>query len=88
MADTAEQKAADENLTAAIERALAAHSIEGEPYVLAEYIVITCQHRFDEDGDGITAVGYLSRDGDVPLHRSLGLAEYAAARLRKRICED
>ena len=88
MSRTPEQVEADDNLTAAIERVLAAYDEVGDAYVLAEYLVITSQHRFDEQGDGITAVGYFTRDCDVPLHRSLGLAEYVSTRLRKRIAED
>jgi hypothetical protein len=84
---TPEQVAADEALTAAIEQALAAYG-DGVPSVLSEYVVVTSQHRFDDEGDGLTAVGCLYRDGDVPTHRALGLIEYAATRMRKEIAED
>lgn len=85
---TPEQVAADDALTAAIEQTLAAYDDGGQAYVLTEYVVVTSQQRFDEDGDGITAVGLMSRDCDVPLHRLLGLVEYAAARLRKSAAAD
>ncbi|MEU4570847.1 hypothetical protein [Micromonospora sp. NPDC023956] len=84
---TPEQIAADDALTAAIEQALAAYG-DGVPSVLSEYVVITAQHRFDDDGDSLTAIGCFSRDSDVPLHRMLGLVEYASTRLRKRAAED
>lgn len=87
MARTAEQTAADEALTAAIERVLQAYD-DGHAWILTEYVVVTSQHRFDDDGDPLTAVGVLPRDGDVPLHRSLGLVEYVSTRLRCRITED
>ncbi|TBL44255.1 hypothetical protein EYA84_02095 [Verrucosispora sp. SN26_14.1] len=87
MPRTPDQVAADEALTAAIEQALHAYS-DGEPWVLTEYVVVTSQHRFDDDGEGLTAVGTLYRDGDVPLHRALGLVDYAAVRMRKPAAED
>jgi hypothetical protein len=43
---------------------------------------------YDDDGDLLTPIGTLVRDGDQAIHRSLGLIEYAATRLRKRISED
>lgn len=81
---TPEQAAADDALTAAVERVLHAYS-NGDAWVLAEYVVVTSQHRFDDDGDPCTAVGVLMRDDDVPVHRALGLVEYASTRLRRRI---
>lgn len=84
---TPEQVAADNALTDAIEACLQAYGGPGS-YVLTEYIVITAQTGWDDDGEQLTAVGVCHRDGDVPLHRCLGLAEYAAARYRKRIAED
>jgi hypothetical protein len=85
---TAEQRDADEALTAAIEQVLRAYGEGAWNGVLTEYIVITSQQNFDDDGEGLTAVGSIFRDGEVPLHRALGLAEYAAARYRKRITTD
>ncbi|MFI1197712.1 hypothetical protein ACH4T9_31250 [Micromonospora sp. NPDC020750] len=87
MSRTLEQVAADDALTAAIEQALAAYS-DGQAWVLTEYVVLTAQHRFADDGDSLTAVGTLYRDGDVPLHRALGLVGYAETRMRKLIAED
>ncbi len=88
MARTAEQIAADDALTTAIEQTIAAYYPSNDAYVLSEYLVVTCQQRFDEDGDGITAVGTISRDGNVPAHRLLGLLDYATTRMRKAISED
>lgn len=84
---TPEQVAADQALTAAIEQALQAYGDE-QAYVLTEYVVITSQQRFAEDGYGVTAVGLISRDSDVPLHRMLGLVEYASTRLRRSAASD
>lgn len=82
-----EQIAADAALTAAIEQVLQAYG-SGQAYVLTEYVVLTSQQRFDEAGDGITAVGIAYRDGNVPTHRALGLCEYASTRLRHWIAQD
>lgn len=87
MPRTPEQVTADLALTAAIEQALAAYGDE-QAYVLTEYVVVTSQQRFDDDGDSVTAVGLVYRDGDVPTHRALGLCEYAATRLRHYISQD
>ncbi|MER7169158.1 hypothetical protein ABT336_24240 [Micromonospora sp. NPDC000207] len=87
MSRTPEQVAADAALTAAIEQALAVYS-DGQPRVLTEYVVLTSQQSFDDEGDSVTAVGTLYRDSSVPLHRALGLVEYVAARMRKRVAED
>ncbi|MEU0081380.1 hypothetical protein ABZY58_26060 [Micromonospora tulbaghiae] len=87
MSRTPEQVAADEALTAAIEQALLAYG-DSQAYVLTEYVVVTSQQRFDEEGNSITAIGFINRDGDVPYHRILGLLEYAATRTRKHIATD
>ncbi|MDG4832427.1 hypothetical protein O7627_24410 [Solwaraspora sp. WMMD1047] len=84
---TPEQRAADDALTAAIQQTLDAYAGSG-PWLLTEYVVVTAQQGYDEDGDGITAVGQLYRDGDVPLHRALGLLDHAVTRMRARIASD
>lgn len=88
MARTPEQVAADDALTQAIEQVMHAYYDTDVAWVLSEYVVVTAQHRFDDSGDGVTAVGTLYRDGDVPLHRALGLVDYASTRLKKTIAED
>lgn len=86
MSRTAEQVEADDALTTAIEGVLQAYD-DGDAWLLAEYVVITSQQRYDDDGDLLTAVGALYRDGSVPTHRALGLIEHAAVRLRHRITD-
>ena len=86
MTRTPDQVAADDALTAAIERVLQVYD-DGDAWVLTEYVVVTAQHRFDDDGEGLTAVGALFRDSDVPIHRALGLLEYASTRMRHRIAQ-
>lgn len=83
---SAEQKEADDALTNAIQRViLAYHGEDGR--ITSEYIVITSQHGWDEHGDGNTAVSMIFRDCDVPVHRALGLVEFAGACLRKEAAE-
>jgi hypothetical protein len=85
---TPEQVEADGALTEAVERCLRAYQEDGTAWALSEYVVISSQHRWDDDGDGITAVATLYRDSDVPVHRALGLVQYAATRMRALIAED
>jgi hypothetical protein len=86
---TDEQRQADDALTAAIDTTIRAYyGRDDEVPLLTDYFVIGCQRGFDEDGDSVTAIVTLSRDGVVPAHTLLGLVEYAGTRLRKVIAED
>jgi hypothetical protein len=89
MSRTADQKATDDALTGAIERSIKSYDEDGgtEGFLLMEYLVVTSSTKFC-DGESFTAVGLHYRDSDVPLHRALGLLEYAAARVRAIIQED
>lgn len=93
MPRTPEQVTADEALTEAIQRCWRAY-YEGEPYaddgvpveaaaegVMMEYLVIGTMRNFDNEGDPYTHVFHIYRDGDVPVHRLLGMLEYARLRL-------
>lgn len=79
MARTAEQKAADEALTEAIEAVRRVYDPEGvtSGHTLMEYVVVSAAATWDEEGDGVTSIGIAYRDGDVPTHRAIGLLEYA-----------
>ncbi len=88
MACSPERRAAEEALTAAIEALLAV--VDGEDagrWVLTEYVVLTAQQGWDEEGSPETSLGLFTRDNLVPLHRSLGLIEHARARLTTGITE-
>lgn len=86
---TPEQVAADDGLTEAIRAVMLAYAgDEPTAYVLTEYVVISAHHRYDDDGEPITAVSAIYRDGDVPAHRALGLMEFARARLKAFIASD
>ena len=80
-----EEKTAYEALSAAIETVARIH--RSEAWVSSEYIVVHAAHRFEGD-ESYTAVGVIYRDEDVPMHRALGLLEFATTRLRKMIAED
>ena len=88
MARTPEQVEADEALTAGINRCAEAYQDDNTPWTLTEFMVVAAQHRWDDDGDARSAITLLYREDSVPLHRALGLAEYAATRLRATIAED
>lgn len=79
MPRTAEQKAADAALTEAIEAVRRAYDVEGVTagYTMAEYVVVHSLITWDEEGEGRTSVGIAYRDGDVPLHRAMGLLHHA-----------
>lgn len=93
------QKAADEALSAAIIETWRAY-YEGEPYadgeippeaaiegVPMEYVVIGTMHSIDDDGASYTHVFNLYSDNNVPVHRLLGLVEYAKLRLANLVQE-
>lgn len=83
---TDEQKLADDALTSAIETVIAAYSGESHEYpLLTDYLVISVQRGWADDGDAVSAVGMFPRDGNLPVHVELGMVDYVAARLRQRI---
>lgn len=84
---TPEEKAAHDVLTDAIEAVVRAQGNRSEAWVASEYVVVHAAHRFEGD-DTYTAVGVIYRADDVPMHRALGLLEFASTRLRKIIAED
>lgn len=84
---TPEQIAADDQLRVAT-RAIAEAYGDGLPWVPMEYVLVYSMQRWDDDGDALTAVGTAIDSGSVPIHRLLGLVNYAAARYRRLISED
>lgn len=85
---TPEQKAADEQLTAAIEANLHAYRADRPASVLSEYVVLAASHRWNDDGEPVTSVATIYRDGDVPWHRAMGLVELARTRMKAEIAAD
>ncbi len=88
MPRTTEQIAADDALTAAIQQVITVYADDDHAYLLSEYVVALARQRFDDDGQGVTAIGMIFRDGDVPEHRALGLLEHARIQLRAVIASD
>jgi hypothetical protein len=89
MPRTQEQIDADDALTAAIEQCWFAYYPDTEPGVLMEYVISARRRSYDEtDGEPLTANALMPRDGNVPLDTLLGLLDYGATRIRKRIAED
>lgn len=84
MARTPEQKAADEQLGAAIEAALAAHGLKTG--VTSDYIVVAAQQHFGDDGVQRTNIARLVPGDGVPHYRLMGLLDYALTHYRTDIC--
>lgn len=78
---TPEQRQADDRFEAAIRDLLEAYNSEG---LLMEWALVTTTHHDEGDGSTATAVGQWVPPGQ-PLHRSLGLLDYSATRLRAHI---
>ena len=89
MADdrTPEQLAADEQLREAAKAITEAYASD-RAWVPMEYVLVYSMQSWDEDGDALTAVGTAVDSGAVPIHRLLGLVEYASTRYRRLIASD
>lgn len=76
-----DKKQAFSELTAAIERVLRVNAPDAsilDKYIPTEYIVITSHAGYDaEERSGTTMVNVVFKDNDVPLHRAMGLVEWA-----------
>jgi len=99
MPRTPEQIEADEALTAAIERCREVYHLNDKddddgpevpdgPGVTMEYVVIGSTALLGDDGTSYTGVFTIHRDDGVPMHRILGLLEYAGVRWRNIVRED
>lgn len=71
---TPEQKQADEELTAAIEKVMAAYEMPLEG-VLSGYVVFTAHQGFEDDGYGNTRIQWLCKDDEMPWHHIYGLID-------------
>ncbi|MCU1677264.1 MAG: hypothetical protein JWM93_2022 [Frankiales bacterium] len=86
---TPEQIAADDALSAAIDGHLRAYyPDETSPGVSGEYVVVATWQLWDDAGEGSTRYVVIPRDQDVPVHRLVGLLDYALTRKRAFIAED
>lgn len=75
-----EQVAADDNLTVAVERCIAAYGEPEPAVVLTDFVVVYAQQGWDAEGYGCTRVDMLLRDGDLANYRLLGLLQSAVSR--------
>lgn len=74
MTRTDEQRQADEQLTAAIERTRRAYMDPTEqPDLVTDFVVIVAATRFDDDGDETAVYDILFRDGSIRDHAAYGL---------------
>lgn len=81
-----EKTKAFEALTAAIEQVMKANAPDPafmDSYIPTEYVVITSHAGFDhEEKSGTSMVNVIFKDNDVPVHRAMGLVEWARTWLR------
>lgn len=98
MPRTPDQVLADDALTEAIERCRAAYHLNDPdpddpedtpsgPGVTMEYIVVGASALMSDDGTSYTGVWTMHKDDGVPIHRMLGLMDYARTRWRKIVEE-
>jgi hypothetical protein len=88
---TAEQVAADDALTAALQNVFRAYADEGEDpdlYLLTDYVVVSAGTRFDDAGTSWSRVSMTYRDSDVPAYRAMGLLSFALARCQAYVQSD
>lgn len=79
---TPEQIEADEALDAAINKCFAVYWPDESPAVLVDYIVCTNRVSFDDEGDQVDEYGHLYRNGNMPIHRSVGLLSTTQYRIQ------
>lgn len=73
MPRTPEQRAADEQVTAAIDACRRAYFPHGANELLTDYVVAYVTATYDENGDSAGGIGVIVRDNDLPPHRVRGL---------------
>lgn len=90
MIRTAEQQAADDNLTAAIEQVIKAYAMDQDEssWVMSDYVIITAQSAIGDDGDEWVANDLICRAGSVPPYRVLGLLSHALLQVKSDINAD
>lgn len=82
---TPEQRQADDDLTAAVEANLRALGWAGG--YLSDYMVLTVQQSWTDDGDHRLAYGVIYRDGELSHDRILGLLRMATLRAERQFLE-
>lgn len=77
---TSEQKAADDNLTRAVQQTLEAYGDTEPGGVMANYLVVVEQRAWDGSGQPVTGVTTLLQDGQIPWPNIIGLLRMAQLR--------
>jgi hypothetical protein len=74
MAQTPEQRRASQELQFAIEKAVDAYKPKGSPAeMVADWAVVACGVRFDDDGNRICSYSLCFPGGETDAHRGVGL---------------
>lgn len=81
---TPEQRAATERLHEAILETQRAYGYD-ERFIVTDWIVLTAETRFDDEGDQISAYSRLYNNGEMPDYRVLGLLETHGQYVRARL---
>jgi hypothetical protein len=87
MARTEEQTAADDALTAAIERVAHAYQVLDNGDMLGDYVVLVATQELDGDGEVRHSYINLVRNGSVASTSAVGLMEIAAFDIKARRTE-
>ena len=78
-----EIKLATEDFNKALNRLMNAKGFTDPNMVLIDYIIITVQSGFADDGAGISAYGYLLYDDEMAWHKILGMLSVTEKRITK-----
>ena len=81
MARTPEQRAADDALAAAVEQVMSANGYTGRGLITTDFVVLVAQQGYADDGDGVSAMAWLLRDGEMPWHRIIGVVRAGLTRI-------
>jgi hypothetical protein len=84
---TPEQKAANEAIGEAIKSAQRAYGYD-ERFMVTDWVVLTAETRFDDDGEQISAYARIYQNGSMPDYRVLGLLEVHASYVRDHLREE
>lgn len=84
MARTPDQIAADDGLTAAIQRVMVAYPDTPEG-VLTGYLVLTAHQGFESEGHGTSRIDYITMDDAMPWHHIIGLSRMGGVMLEQEM---
>lgn len=94
MPRTAEQIAADDAVTKALEEWLRVYQLDGsapgdgDPRVLTDYVVFMATQGWTSEGDTVTGYPYVLRDMNMPMYRAVGLAQLGLENLASTLTDN